>query len=356
MRRPLVHAEHAAWITGEKSSNRTDLHWAVGGTDLGVCWDDGRGGVLVAFGDTFHPRQPQGGGGGGDWRSNVVARSTDRDLTGGMVLDSFVTDRPGHARELLPSVKVDHAEVTTIPTGGICVDKRQYMTYMSVKHWGDPGRWTTGYAGFAYSDDGGNTWAKPVGPGTPTWVNTPNYDQRFQMCALARHEGYVLIFGTMNGRAGPCYLARVPEAHVLDLSRHELWDGTRWRAGNPGADQWATAEVLPAPVSELSVMYHRASGQWLAAYFRESAGAVVVHTAPVPTGPWSEPNVVATAADFPGLYGAFWHPWSIDDPEPYFLMSEWGPYNVELMRLRGLMAPRRLNGGYAVRLPATRSA
>lgn len=331
-----MRAEHVAWITGEQAPNRTDVHWAVGGTDLGICWDDGRGGVLVAFGDTFNPRASGGGGGGGDWRSNVLARSCYRDLSTGLPLTWFAADRPGHAREILASRKLNGTEITTIPTGGCSVGKRNYIAYMSVKDWGDPGRWRTNYAGLAHSDDGGRTWVKPTGPGTPTWGNTPNYDQRFQMPALVRHDGYVYLPATPNGRAGPAYLARAPEGQLTDLSTHRQWDGRGWIS-----DQWKAQPILPAPVSELSVMYHRASGLWLAAYYRESDGdhpgsgnAIVVHTAAAITGPWSAPQPVASAADYPALYGAFWHPWTADDPDPCFLMSQWVPYNAELMRLR----------------------
>lgn len=330
-----MRAAHVAWVTGEQSANQTGPRWAVGGTDLGICWDDGHGGVLVAFGDTFHPRQPQGGGGGGDWRSNVLARSSDRNLAAGLALEWFATDRPGHAREILPAVKVDHAEITTIPTGGVSVGSRQYLSYMSVQHWGAPGQWRTGYAGFAFSDDGGATWAKPVGPGTPTWANTPAADQRFQMTALVRHGGYVYLFGTPNGRQGCCYLARVSEHAVLDLSQHEQWCADGWRGGNPVEDQWHTTALFGPHVSELGVAYHAPTRQWLAVYFREP-DALVVRAAPQLTGPWSPENVVATARAFPGLYGTFWHPWSMADPEPSFLMSQWGPYNVQLMRLTGV--------------------
>lgn len=324
-----MRASAVAWVTGEQSAVRTDQRWAVGGTDLGVCWDDGRGGVLSAFGDTFNPRQTQGGGGGGDWRSNVLARSTVADLSTGWPLEWFATDAPGHARQILASRKINGVEITTIPTGGCSVGDRQYIAYMSVKEWGAPGRWLTNYAGLAYSDDGGASWHKFTGPGSPTWGNTPDYDQRWQMCALVRHGGYVYLFGTPNGRAGAAYLARAPESTLLDLSTHRQWDGTRWIS-----DQWQAAPVLPAPVSELSVMYHRHSAQWLAAYYRENVDAIVVHTAPELTGPWSPPQPVVTAADWPGLYGAFFHPWSADDPDPCFLMSQWGPYNVVLMRLQ----------------------
>jgi len=331
-----VRAELVAWVTGERSANRTDLCWAVGGTDLGIVWSSGPDTVLAAFGDTFHPCDPAGGGGGGDWQSNVLARSTDRDLTHGMNLDAFVTDRPGHAAEILPSSKIDGVEMTTIPTAGIHVDGRDYVAYMSVRQWGAPGRWRTNYAGFAFSDDGGRTWAKPVGPGSPTWKNTRKGRQRFQMLAMAEHGDHVLVYGTPNGRQGCCYLARARKDHLLEPWRHEQWCADGWRAGNPGVDQWHAVPMFGPSVSELSVAYHPPTRRWLATYFHEGRGAVVVHTAPEPTGPWSAPRDVVTAAEWPGLYGAYLHPWSMRDPEPMFLMSQWGPYAVAAMRLAGL--------------------
>lgn len=329
-----MRAEFVTWVTGEASPNHTASRWQVSGTDLGICWDDGQGGVLIAFGDTFHPLQPRGGGGGGSWRCNVLARSTERDLSRGVLFDWMFEDRPGHAGQVLPrSTFVDtrgklYTEKTVIPTGGCSVDDFQVMAYMSVRSWGEPGRWWTNYSGLARSYDRGASWTKDPGA---WWRNTPAGDHRFQMTALVRYEGHVYRFGTPHGRAGAAYLARVPEVDLLEPTRHSYWDGRRWQP-----DERRAAPVIDAPVSELSVIHHTASRQWLAAYYRESLDAVVVHTAPEPFGHWSEPAVIATAADYPGLYGAFWHPWTADDPEPAFLMSQWGPYNVRLMRLVGL--------------------
>jgi hypothetical protein len=329
-----VRAEHVAWVTGQGSPNRTGDAAAVYGTDLGICWEDGAGGVLVAFGDTYG-RGWGGDGAGGhwwtsrrrlDWRMNVLARSTDRDLARGMRLDSWVTDRPGHARQVLPrDDRPDVHEHTLIPTAGIAVDGRQYLGYMSVRQWNVPGGWRTNHAGIARSDDGGETWHKPV---SAQWANLPDGSQNWQMCAFARHEGHVYVFGTPNGREGAATLARAPADAVLDLARHEQWTGSGWTA-----DPSRAAVVIPAPVSELSVMFHRPSGRWLAAYLEVPRAAIVVRTAEALTGPWSEPHPVASGTDWPRLYGGFFHPWSAELDTPYFLMSVWGPYNVVLMRL-----------------------
>src|SRR3546814_20562666 len=41
------------WVTGPESPNDTVNRFAITGTDLGIMWDNGRGEVLMAFGDTY---------------------------------------------------------------------------------------------------------------------------------------------------------------------------------------------------------------------------------------------------------------------------------------------------------------
>lgn len=329
-----MRAEHLAWLTGENAPEPTGPRWAVDGTDLGIMWDDGAGGVLAAFGDTFNPRQPEGGGGGGDWRSNVIARTATRDLSGGLPWDWFAVDRPGHAREILRSRKIDRVEKTVIPTGGCSVGGRQYLAYMSVREWGEPGEWSTSHAGIAWSDDGGATWTKssrwlPWRRG-PVWPAGTGWGWHRQMTALVHHHGHVYLFSSSAGRSGSVILSRAPAETLLKPSTHRHWDGDGWVD-----DEWIGVPVMPAPVGELSVAYHRGSGRWLATHYRD--GGIVVRTASEVTGPWSGPEIVATAKDYPGLYGAFLHPWSMDDPDTaYFAMSQWGPYAVRMMRLTGL--------------------
>ena len=320
-----MHVEPLDWVTGPESPNRTDKHWQVSGTDLGigVTYEDE---TLFFFGDTFHPRQSQGGGGGGDWRSNVLARSSSRNGKA-IRIQAMVTDRPGHAREVLPSKKVNGTEMTVIPTGACSVRHRLYLAFMSVRRWGAPGRWETNYSGIAVSDDGGETWKVQA-----TRLNNKDNSDPWQMLTLVHHDRYVYIYGTPAGRAGAARLARVGENDLLSNELREYWDGSQWSTNEQDADP-----VIAGPVSELSIAYHSASGKWLAAYFREGMNSIVVHTAAQPVGPWSAPHVVATAKEYPGLYGAFFHPRSMDQPYPVFLMSLWLPYNVRAMRLVGLV-------------------
>jgi len=323
-------AQRVAVLAGQGSMNHTELRWQVKGTDLGIMWSSGPDQVLLAFGDTFGSAW-RGRGTHDltqlhDWRSNTLARSTDENLADGLRFDDYVTDLPNHARELLPSKKIDHDEITVIPTGGINVGGRDYLAYMSVRHWGESGgTWTTNHGGIAFSDDNGQTWTEATGSRR---INTPGFDDPFQMVSYAHRNGFVYAFGTPNGRFGSAHLARVPEDTLLDLGTYQYFDGADWQS-----DPRKAAPVVPGPVGELSVHYQDGLDQWLMTYLDESRREIVLRTAPAPTGPWGPEQAVASAEMYPALYGAFIHP-SSSGSDLYFTMSEFGPYNVSLMRVR----------------------
>lgn len=310
-----------AKVTGPGSVSATDTKWAVTGTDLGIAWDNGSGQTLTLFGDTFGAWSGPGGG-GGDWRSNVLLRSDDKDLTDGITYSSAPVDRPGHAKELIPSAKVDNVEMTTIPTAATSIGNRQVMAYMSVKHWGPPGLWDTNFNQFAWSDDNGENWSTQ---GAPRWTNTADGNHPFQMAAFVKRDGYLYMFGTPNGRVGAAHVARVPEASAFDKSAWRYWDGKRW-----GTDDLAASAVVPAPVSELSVAWNEYTKSYLMMYLK--GPNIVLRHAPAPEGPWSEPQVAASFADHPALYGGFIDPRS-SGSDLYFVMSMWNPYNSYLLRV-----------------------
>ncbi|MFF4986613.1 DUF4185 domain-containing protein [Streptosporangium saharense] len=312
---------------GDGDVNQTKTRFGVHATDLGVMWRDSGGRVAVAFGDTYGEGWSGNGAGpeSADWRFNTLGHSDDTDLTDGMRLDSMVTDRPGHARQILPGDPTV-SEVTVIPTAAVSVGTRDYIHYMSVRSWGQAGTWTTNYSGLASSDDGGQTWTKsPVA----RWANQAGGD-RFQMAAMVRQGDLVYVFGTPSGRYGDAYLARVPGSRLLEPSAYEYWTATGWQAGAAGR----TVPVVAGPVAELSVLYSSHLRRWVALHLDEPRTAIVMRTAPSPTGPWTGGQVVAHSADHPGLYGGFLHPGGADGPDLYFAMSRWSPYHVRLMRLR----------------------
>lgn len=321
-------AELVAKLTGYDSLNETDTRYQVMGTDLGAMWDNGSGQVLMAFGDTFGEGQVGGGQFGSDWRSNVLARSSDHNLADGMSFDDMVVDEPGHAKELLASKKIDNDEITVIPNSGVSVGDRQFLHYFSQHHWGP---WNTNYGGIAYSDDNGENWTKS----DVRWENSaPLWDRYFQLGSLVRHEGYVYLFGAGSGRFTDIRLTRVPEARVLDLGAWRYWNGENWVR-----NESAAVPVVAAPSGEMSVLYNAYLDRWLMMYLDEYRAAIIMREAPSITGPWSGQRVVVRGGEggeYPALYAPFIHPWSAEsgDQDLYFAMSQWGPYNVFLMRTR----------------------
>jgi hypothetical protein len=130
-----------------------------------------------------------------------------------MPFTEFVSDRPGHTKESLPPLKQDNVEITKIPTGGVNVRGRNYLAYISVRHFGSPGQWITNYGGIAYSDDDGQTW---VDVPSASRSNTPAY-HRHTKCAglpqdktgqqqVSRHVGE--LASERASSRGPCYGGR----------------------------------------------------------------------------------------------------------------------------------------------------
>lgn len=300
---------------GDASLNDTGGEYSVYGTDLGSSFMFGDEMYLI-FGDTFGIDKI-------DWRSNVAAVTTDRDPSDGLTFDRMITDREGHAGELLPAKRLDFDEITVIPTYGVAVGKRMFLHYMSVSHWGPPGQWELGLSGWAYSDAAGQTWTKDA---KATWPGDSNFGQ----VAIEEHDGYLYIFGIPGGRFGGVHLARVQPEKLLDIPAYEYWTGSGWEAG--AAERAAT--IVPAPVGELSVRWNSYYHTWIMMYLNEDKYSIVLRTADDLTGPWGEEQVVATGAEFPALYAPFQFPLFNDGPDIYFAMSMFGPYEVYMMRTR----------------------
>lgn len=302
-----------AQLTGADSINETDTAYGIDGTDLGHSFEYG-GHLYMVFGDTFGQAKT-------DWRSNVAAVIADRDPSDGLTFARMITDAPGHAKELLPSGKGANGEVTVIPTSGVADGDRIFLHYMSVREWGTPGRWELNRSGFAYSDDGGQTW---VSDPAATWPGGSNFGQ----VAIERVGSHAYLFGIPGGRFGGVQLARVEGERLLELGAYEYWDGTTWRRD----DEAAASTILPAPVGELSVRWNAHYRQWLMMYLNEDKYAIVLRTADCLVGPWSEERTVVTGAEYPQLYAPYIPPRWNDGAEIYFTMSLFGPYNVYLMQ------------------------
>lgn len=326
-------ATKIARVTGATSEgetlpnpNQTNSRYALGGTDLGIVWDattdPAHPKVMIAFGDSFDGWGGNGGGGTG-WRGNLLALSEDKDLSDDLKFTTMIADQatPDYAKEIIHS---DHntdgnSDYTAIPTAGISVGGRHYIHYMQIRNWGANGRWNINFSEIAYSDDDGQTWTKS---GAKWGANS-----KFGQAAFLKDGGYVYMFGTPAGRFDGVYLARVPEADVLTKMKYEYWNGAGWTAG----DESAATRVIDDPVGELSVAYNSYYDKYIMTYLNEDRAAIALRSSSELTGGWSGESEIATGDEYPALYGAFIHPWSLQGKDLYFLMSQWVPYNVFLM-------------------------
>lgn len=328
----IVSVKQIGQLTGQPSINNTG-NVNVYGTDLGSMFLHNDGKIYFLFGDTFGTPGPPASS--GDWRSNVMAFSSDTVASDGITFDGWITDGLGQAKALVDGNHQPNdgsGEVTKIPTAGWSFDGRQFMWFMSIKQWGDPGKWDVNHAEIAYSDDNGNTWHLS---GTRREANS-----NFIQVTIAEQNEYLLFWGIPAGRFGGVKLARVLPSEVLDNSAYQYFTGDDWSSNEADG-----ATIVEAPVGELSVLWNPFLQRWIMMYLNESKGCIELREAELPEGPWSEPVTVVCSNNYPALYGAYMHPRYIenDGETVYFLMSQYGSYNVFLM---AVTFRRNISGGF----------
>ena len=384
-------------VTGPGGLNNTPARFGIGGTDLGIMWDNGiqdnlttsvnEHQVLILFGDTFSTTTPVRTG---VWRNNMLLRSSDNMLSNGMYVQDGSVPIPGTtADDFTGAPLVFNSElnknifkqvianeryavgqdVTIIPTSAISVPyqndygSRQYATFMDVRSWDTPGRWTTNYSGVAFSDDNGVTWhvaSESIRASAPGYSTKPyvSGNQNFQQAALVKPPagsadaaaGWVYSYGTPSGRGGTVYLSRVQETQILDATKYQYWNGSTWVTNNPAAAK----PVLPGTTTssffglikrttyptagEMSVQYNEYEQKYIMLY-ADGNNNVVIRKADRPEGPWSAPTTLVTSSNMPGLYAPMIHPWSSTTNVPeadrqylYWNLSTWNDYQVTLMR------------------------
>lgn len=305
--------------------NLTDQKWNVGGTDLGIMWemDPGRYGIFFGdtFGSDFAPNPNAPGPNGGSWRSNVLAFSEEQDLEyQGLTFESMVTDVSGKAKEVLPGAR--SGETSTIPTAAIRVNGIDYVHGFKVNSW-DPDL-STSYSTVYKSTDNGQNWTRVEGV-------TFSSDSKFALVGYFEKDGYVYMVGTPTYRSKPAYLARFKTEDIEELNKYEYWnkDQGEWILGDEGQ---ATA-IFTGRVGELSLIYNQTYAKWIIAYFNGGEYNITMRVADDITGPWDQKFELASGAEYPQLYGSYFHPLSVKGDQLYFTMSMWEPYNVFLMKV-----------------------
>lgn len=376
------------WVTGQANTGFPGASWTqtnntrwanVYGTDLGIMWFNGDNQLTqLAFGDTF-----SGPNMSGDWRSNILLLSNDRQLNNGLTLLNT-----GPAYQFIPAapgqVFFIGSEVTNIPTSAIYANNTNYVNYMSVKSWDTPGRWTTNYSAISQYNPLTDKWVlqkgtvRPAGYFRSSTMYQPG-DQNFQQMAyvlqpeskVTGDTRYVYALGTPAGRTGSAYLSRVSEDAVTNLKQYQYWDGNKWVsdaakaapiigestkstgplgalldwANDPNVAGGRLAGFVGAKtggnVSEMSIQYNEYLDKYVVLY-GNGANNIILRTADTPEGAWSDPITIATSVQYPGLYAPMIHPLSgtgllTDGTNPdvsnlYWNMSLWGNYNVVLMK------------------------
>jgi hypothetical protein len=311
--------------SGIPCPNETDSRWNVGGTDLGIIWEISPGTYGLFFGDTygadFRPVTGGGPGAASDWRSNVLAFSSDTDLDDGLSFDGMLTDGsdPDRAVEIIP--RTGDRLFTSIPTAAVSLDGKQYVHYMywQVGRDYDPLNYSSIYS----SEDGGRTWTS-----CRDRIEFGN-DSNFGMVGYAKKDGWCYMIGTHIGRSGSAYLARFRYGDILDKSSYEFWNGTdgKWVKG----DEKAATVLIDGTVGELSFVWLEEYGMWLVLYFDSEEYAICYRSAEEITGPWSVERVLVSGSEYSQLYGSYIHP-HIEGNAIYYTMSQWVPYNVFLMK------------------------
>ena len=212
--------------------NKTDENYNVGGTDLGIAWNMENGDIGLFFGDTygkdFKPTHDGGPRDAIDWRSNVLAFTSGKNLSDGLSFTSMLSNGGERdAKEVAHSKHEDNCigDRTMIPTAAIHAGEADYVHCMNVKCWGVPGRWTTNFSALYQSLDYGKTWNRC---NTVTFSATSNFAQ----AAYAKKDGYVYMMGTKSGRDGAVYLLRVKEADIIHQDKYEYWNkDIGWKEG-----------------------------------------------------------------------------------------------------------------------------
>jgi len=257
--------------------NETVTPYAFRTGDLGSLVDAGDE-VYMMMGDSFTGY----GAGTEGWRSNVLAileHPTDPEK--GIAIKRMILDeeKEAYAKEAIHSEHTYYADFTTIPTGGVKVGDRLYWIYDSISQWCTGAHLDSQYTGWAYSDDGGQTFNRVDRFFLP--------DEEMVFCFPYQENGYVYLFGS-NAKMSGLKLARVQEESVLDRSKYVFWAGND-KNGNPiwVSNCYEGQILFDGFLTEFCVVYNAGLGRYTLGYLDSISRCNVIRDAEHLWGPWS---------------------------------------------------------------------
>jgi len=319
---PEVFVPHAfvSWLNGKYALNDSTVVDVYGG-DLGIVTKY-QGRYYYIFGDTFGVNST-------NWRSNVMAWSTDTNPADGIVINDWIVNDSTHkARALFePKQKINEAEYTTIPTTSITHGNKFYIYYMDINSWGAAGVYYCNNASIAASTDGVHfTRISNV-----SWPGDSNFVMFAHVLSLNDADnatGNEYLLATPAGRYDAAYLLRVPTGQELNMTAYCYYSGLDPQ-GNPrwSRDMSAAISVFDRPVGEMSVMWDQYLQRYVAMYIEHYTATIVLRTSKTLWGPWSNRIGILNFNEFWGLYGSFMHPDLVENQGQvvYFVVSQWWP-------------------------------
>lgn len=360
------HASKISQLIGDFDSeqkkptdNLTFARYKLAATDLGVPFRH-NGRTFILFGDTIGAR-------GGD----AIAYTTDTTPEKGLKLD-FVHDNTGTYKPItIPGISQGDFEV---PTEGVSVGGRMYV-YHTTDASSDAdlirnGGYKMGRSVLAVSDDDGQTFQYLYDVSRRYFINisTVKVDSAAWPGLPSNQREGLLMFGSGVYRRSDAYLAFQPSAGINSRASLRYWAGLDIQ----GAPIWSQSEDAAQPlfnqpcIGEFSVTYNQFIRKWIMLYNCDAAQTrgIVMRTADVPWGPWSQPQVLfrpwedggycqfihtswlfqrcdqVSAPGQENVWGGEYGPYQYSDyaigdnssTTIYFNMSTWNPYTVVLMQ------------------------
>ena len=216
-----------------------------------------------------------------------------RDKTGqnGLTDFEYILDEKGNLKNLIPLLPgEDHDEIRIWCQHGIALGEKVYLSFVKVRMLEEPnGVLPVAFeilgSGFAKGSKNNWIFERIFYQESDLWWG--ENDPRFAS-AIYREDNWIYCYGVIQDEKNiqRCYLARVSEDQIEDLSQYEYLSSSRpdWDKNIKNA-----ISVFDGMPNELSVSYNIYLESYFAVHSAGLSGITVGRTAPAPWGPWSDP-------------------------------------------------------------------
>ncbi|MDF3554514.1 DUF4185 domain-containing protein [Bacillus cereus] len=322
---------------GQPAHNMTETKFGIKGTDLGSSFVY-NGKIYFLFGDTVRTNHPADS-------LDSIAYSTDPSPYNG--IDLSFNPKP-------PKVNNISQGPFEVPTEGVSVNEVMYV-FFTTDHSDEI---TMGRTVLAKSVNGGLDFGNYL------------YDfskDKFLNVSVAivnnqisgKEEQGLMIWGSGRYRASDVYLAYMPLNQIENKGSILYYTG----AGNWSNDESKAVPLFCAGnIGEFSVRWNYYLGKWIMLYNSDNPRGIVLRTAELPWGPWTEAQIIFDPRDGychfmhqpgcdhvddqmfggnrEGEFGGEYGPYQIapyatgikgEYTKIYFTLSTWNPYNVMQM-------------------------